>query len=141
MVSILRGHDGTGVTLHRTYLTADGHKANVTPAKKFMAGLRLNGGAVRLSRVADWIGVAEGIETALAASMRFGVPVWAATNAVLLEQFRPPEGVKTVWIMGDSDSSYTGQAAAYNLARRLVRDGYGVELHFPANLDTDWCDA
>lgn len=141
MVSILRGHDGAGVTLHRTYLALDGRKANVDPAKKFMAGKRLNGGAVRLTRVAETIGIAEGIETALAASIRFGVPVWAATNAVLLEQFLPPDGVKAVRIFGDNDSSYTGQAAAYNLARRLVRDGYAVDLAFPQDVDSDWCDA
>lgn len=139
MVSVLRGADGTGVTLHRTYLTPDGRKASVNPSKKFMAGKRLNGGAVRLSRVAERIGIAEGIETALAAGLRFGVPVWAATNAVLLEQFIPPEGVTAVWIMGDNDSSYTGQAAAYNLAKRLIRDGYAVELSFPEAVDTDWC--
>lgn len=140
MVSILRGPDGTGVTLHRTYLTMAGEKASVTPAKKFMAGLRLNGGAVRLSRVTETIGIAEGIETALAASMRFGIPVWAATNATLLEQFMPPAGVKTVWIMGDNDRSYTGQAAAYVLAKRLVRDGFAVEIRMPEAVDTDWAD-
>lgn len=140
MVSILRGHDGTGVTVHRTYLTSGGEKANLNPSKKFMAGKRLNGGAVRLSRVAEKIGIAEGIETALAASQRFGVPVWAATNATLLEQFLPPEGVKAVWVMGDNDSSYTGQAAAFNLAKRLIRDGYAVDLSIPQNADTDWCD-
>lgn len=140
MVSILRGADGTGVTLHRTYLTLDGAKANVSPQKKFMAGLRLNGGAVRLSRVVEQIGIAEGIETALAASIRFGLPVWAATNATLLEQFQPPSGVRSVWIMGDNDSSYTGQAAAYSLAKRLVRDKYEVQLSFPDGADKDWCD-
>lgn len=140
MVSILRGQDGTGATLHRTYLTMDGRKASVEPAKKFMAGKRLNGGAVRLSRVQECIGIAEGIENALAASIRFGVPVWAATNAVLLEQFLPPEGIKSVRIFGDNDSTYTGQAAAFVLARRLVRDGIAVELDFPSQQDTDWCD-
>ena len=140
MVSILRGQDGTGVTLHRTYLTATGEKADVEPAKKFMAGKRLNGGAVRLSRVSEHIGIAEGIETALAASMRFGLPVWAATNSVLLEQFMPPVGVRSVRVFGDNDSSYTGQAAAYCLAKRLVRDGYAVDLDFPQGIDTDWCD-
>ena len=140
MISILRGPDGTGVTLHRTYLTKDGNKANVTQVKKFMPGRRLNGGAVRLSRVAEHIGLSEGIETALAASMSFGVPVWASTNAVLMEQFMPPVGVKMVTIMGDNDASYVGQAAAYNLAKRLVRDGLTVNLKFPDMVDTDWCD-
>lgn len=140
MVSIVRDSAGHGVTLHRTYLTEDGRKADLSPAKKFMAGKRLNGAAVRLSRVAEMIGIGEGIETALAASQRFGVPVWAATNSVLLEQFLPPEGVRTVWIFGDNDASFTGQAAAYNLAKRLVRDKFNVELFIPEGVDSDWCE-
>lgn len=140
MISVLRSEDGTGATLHRTYLTTNGEKAPVTQVKKFMAGKRLNGGAVRLSRVQAQIGIAEGIETALAASERFQMPVWAATNAVLLEQFMPPAGVQAVHVFGDNDSSFTGQAAAYSLARRLVRDGFAVEVHFPERADSDWCD-
>lgn len=140
MVSVLRAPDGTGITLHRTYLTLDGRKASMTPAKKFMAGKRLNGGAVRLSRVSETIGISEGIETALAASIRFHMPVWAATNSVLLEQFMPPAGVESVVIFGDNDSSYTGQSAAYNLARRLVRDGIQAEVVLPDRVDKDWCD-
>lgn len=140
MVSVLRAPDGTGVTLHRTYLTLEGAKAAVSPAKKLMPGKRLNGSAIRLTRVAETIGIAEGLETAIAASRRFGVPVWSASNAALLEQFIPPEGVRHVHIFGDNDSSFTGQAAAYTLARRLVRDKFTVDLQFPPDPDTDWCD-
>lgn len=141
MISIMRDQEGLGVTLHRTYLTEAGEKASVEPVKKFMAGKRLNGAAVRLSRVQSHIGIAEGIENALAASSRFGLPVWAATNAVLLEQFMPPAGVLTVSVFGDTDSSWTGQAAAYGLAKRLSRDGFNVEVVMPPNFDEDWCDA
>jgi len=141
MVSILRDAEGLGVTLHRTYLNMKGEKASVDPVKKFMAGKRINGAAVRLSRVQEWIGIAEGIENALTASNRFSTPVWAATNAVLLEQFMPPDGVVGVRIFGDKDSSWTGQAAAFNLAKRLMRDGYSVDVTMPENFDEDWCDA
>jgi len=141
MVSIMRDVDGLGITLHRTYLTSAGEKASVNPVKKFMAGKRLNGGAVRLSRVQECVGIAEGIENALAASVRFSLPIWAATNAVLLEQFMPPEGVKEVHIFGDTDSSWTGQAAAFVLAKRLERDGFKVKVTMPEKFDEDWCDA
>lgn len=140
MVSVLRGHDGTGCTVHRTYLTLDGEKADVSPVKKFMAGKKLNGGAVRLSRVQSSIGIAEGIETALAASRLFDIPVWAATNAVLLEHFIPPAGVTEVRVCGDNDTSFTGQASAFNLAKRLIRDGFSVKVSIPDQVDADWCD-
>ena len=140
MVSIIRDSAGHGVTLHRTYLTSDGKKASVSPNKKLMPGKALNGSAVRLSRVAEHIGIAEGIETALAAAVRFNLPTWSATNAVLLEQWIPPAGIRKVTIMADNDQSFTGQAAAYVLAKRLVRDGLAVEIKIPNVTNTDWAD-
>lgn len=140
MVSIMRDIEGRGVTVHRTYLTSNGEKANVDPVKKFMAGKSLKGAAVRLSRVASHIGIAEGLETALAASQRFQLPVWAATNATLLEQWHVPQGVKRITIMADNDQSFTGQAAAFMLAKRLVRDGLVVDIKIPGTMNTDWAD-
>ena len=141
MIAKMTYPDGTGASIHRTYLTADGQKASVQTVKKFMAGKPLNSAAVRLSEVREYIGIAEGIETALAASNRFSVPVWAATNAVLLESWMPPVGVKRVLIAADNDASYTGQSAAFNLARRLIRDGLAVQIEIPEKVGTDWADA
>jgi putative DNA primase/helicase len=140
MVARIRYPDGAGASIHRTYLTNDGHKAPVPQVKKIMAGKPLNTGSVRLGAAGMTLGIAEGIETALAASQRFGVPVWAATNAVLLESWVPPEGVSRVLIAGDNDASFTGQAAAFSLARRLVRDGLAVEVHVPGQMGKDWAD-
>lgn len=140
MLSTMRYPNGTAASIHRTYLTIDGQKAPVQNAKKFMQGKPLQTAAVRLGAVAPRIGVAEGIETALAASRRFQVPIWAATNAVLLEAWVPPAGVTEVLIAGDNDASYTGQSAAFALARRLVRDGYAVEIRIPDVEGKDWAD-
>lgn len=140
MISVIRSSNGRGASLHRTYLTQDGQKANVDPVKKFVEGLPLNGACIRLSRVEEHIGISEGIETALSAGWVFDLPVWAATNAVLLAQWEPPEGIQRVTIFGDNDSSFTGQAAAYTLAKRLVNKGIAVELKFPREVDHDWCD-
>lgn len=140
MVARLQYPDGTGASIHRTYLTDDGAKAPVPQPKKIMAGKPLNTAAVRLGEARTTLGVAEGIETALAASIRFCVPVWAATNATLLESWVPPVGVDRVLIAGDNDASYTGQAAAFNLAKRLVRDGYAVEIQIPGQTGKDWAD-
>ena len=65
--------------------------------------------------------MAEGVETALAVEALYGLPCWATANANQLEKFMPPEGVKSISIFGDNDSSYTGQKAAYVLANRLTR--------------------
>jgi len=140
MVALMRYPDGTAASIHRTYLTVDGHKAPVQDVKKFMQGKPLQTASVHLGAIAPRMGVGEGIETALAASRRFGVPVWAATNAVLLEAWMPPAGVIEVLIAGDNDTSYTGQAAAFALAKRLRREGYAVEVHIPGVAGTDWAD-
>jgi putative DNA primase/helicase len=140
MVARIRYPDGAGASIHRTYLTNDGHKAPVPQVKKIMAGKPLNTGSVRLGAAGMTLGIAEGIETALAASQRFGVPIWAATNAVLLEAWVPPEGVERVVIVGDNDASFTGQAAAFGLARRLVQKGLAVEIRIPDQVGKDWAD-
>ncbi|WP_426117278.1 DUF7146 domain-containing protein [Massilia sp. PWRC2] len=140
MLAKIQYPDGTGASIHRTYLTDIGTKAAVPQPKKIMAGKPLNSGAVRLSEVSPALGIAEGIETALAASIRFGVPFWAATNATLLESWVPPLGVERVLIAGDNDASFTGHAAAYALARRLVQKGLAVEVHIPERVGKDWAD-
>jgi len=140
MLAKIRYPDGAGASIHRTYLTNEGEKAPVPQPKKIMAGKALNSACVRLGATATTLGIAEGIETALAASIRFEVPVWAATNAALLEAWVPPPGVDRVLIAGDNDYSFTGQAAAYGLARRLAHKGIAVEVHIPDRIDSDWAD-
>ena len=62
------------VALHRTYLTADGRKADVPSVKKLTgAAGPLAGACIPLHKPArGCIGIAEGIETALAAWLRIG---------------------------------------------------------------------
>lgn len=138
MVALVQAQDGTGATLHRTYLK-NGHKAPVESAKKLMPGRRVTGGAIRLSGVGEWIGIAEGIETALAAYIQFGIPVWSCVTAHGIETFDPPTGVKRITIFADNDASFTGQKAAYTAAFRLVQQGFDVEVKVPAVVG-DWLD-
>jgi putative DNA primase/helicase len=131
---------GTGVSLHRTYLNTDGTRLQVDDAKKLMPGLGIAGAAVRLSGLAEEIGVAEGIETAVAASQLFNVPVWSCISAGGLESFVPPAGVKRVVVFGDNDASFTGQAAAYSLAKRMTLAGIPARVMLPEVVGADWCD-
>ena len=117
------------LTYHVTYLQ-DGHKAPVDPCRKLLPGPGLKGAAVPLWPAAEVMGIAEGIETAIAASMLFEVPVWAALNTSLLKSWRPPEIAKRVLIFGDNDKNFAGQAAAYALGHRL-HGAVDVEVHFP----------
>lgn len=143
MVARVLNAAGKPISIHRTYLTMDGKKADVEAPKKLMTGTEPMGNcAIRLAPPKDgWLGVAEGIETALAA-MRIGggVPVWSCISAGLLTQFRPPEGVTLLAIYADNDKSYTGQAAAYKLAQAVSLTGVECRVIVPPRPGTDWCD-
>ena len=139
MIALVTAPDGSGATIHRTYLK-DGKKAPVASPKKIMPGLPLSGAAVRLSPVGECLGIAEGIETAMAASERFSIPTWSCISAAGMESFIPPEGVKQVWIFADNDANFTGQKAAYVLAHRLALAGIAVRVEIPDETGKDWAD-
>jgi len=130
MVAIFRNISGETCSYHITYLTHDGKKlANYVP-KKFLPRIRdMTGGAIRLGGICERIGIAEGIETAMAAMQYYGHPVWAAANANFLQNVQIPVSVKSVVIYTDEDKSFTGQKVAYTLASRLkVQEGKDVEV-------------
>ncbi len=142
LLAVMRYADGTGSSIHRTFLTRDGWKAPLEPCRMVMPGKPINGSCVRLGTpiIAGRIGIAEGIETALSASALFGMPVWAAISAGGLVSWDPPESIKSVVIFGDNDETYTGQASAYTLARRLKLAGLAVDVQIPGVAGADWCD-
>lgn len=139
MVALVRGADGLAVNMHRTYLTNDGEKAPVSEARRVMPMPLPAGCAVRLAPYQDALGIAEGIETAAAVSILFGVPCWAALNAQNMMGWVPPDGVR-VMVYGDNDASFTGHAAAYTLGRKLKAKSLDVTVHIPPDRGTDWND-
>ncbi len=133
MIAAFMNADGRVVTLHRTYLEND-RKAKVGSPKKLMpTSGEMAGGAVRLFQYKDVLGIAEGLETAIAATQLFDIPTWAALSAGMLEQWEPPSDIKHVVIFGDRDErTFTGQKAAYILANKLAIKGYVVEVELPS---------
>jgi len=141
MVSKIVGYDDKAQNVHLTYLTEDGHKADVTPSRRVMAGPLPDGCAIRLSPADTHMGIAEGIETAISASVLFGIPVWSAINAQNLAKWRPPAITRSVTVFADNDESFTGHAAAYTLAKRLtLQHGLNVEVLVPPVVGQDWAD-
>jgi putative DNA primase/helicase len=69
----------------------------------------LAGAAIRLTPVSRTLGIAEGIETALAASELFEVPVWSCISTTGIESFEPPEGAEHIVIFADNDENFAGQ--------------------------------
>jgi putative DNA primase/helicase len=140
MLAIVADMSGQPVTMHRTYLTKAGAKAPVEFAKKLLPGDMPTGAAIRLTPVAPCLGIAEGIETAIAATILTGVPCWSAVTALGLSRWMPPADVTEVVVFGDNDQSYTGHAAAYVLARRLTAKKLAVDVSVPQGAGDDWAD-
>lgn len=142
MLAMVQGVDGDAVNIHRTFLGPNG-KADMDDPRATMPGPLPDGCAVRLYPVhGERIGIAEGIETAIAAAKRFNMPVWAALNSTLLGKWQPPAGVSSIVVFGDNDPKFGGNAAAYALAHRLAaRLRLDVEVRIPAIVGKDWADA
>jgi putative DNA primase/helicase len=121
MVAVMHNASGEQCMLHVTHLNHDGTKADVKSVKKYTGSISSTDGAhIRLTSVHQRIGIAEGIETALAVMRLFKIPCWASGSANFMETFKAPKGVEFVTVFADNDSNYRGQAAAYTLANRLT---------------------
>ncbi|MFZ0995780.1 MAG: toprim domain-containing protein [Candidatus Dormiibacterota bacterium] len=118
--------DGQVVGLHRTFLDPRGAgKARVDSPKRFLG--RVLGAAVHLGEpAAGRLGVAEGIETALAVQEARGTPMWASGSAVGLARLVLPPGLAVLEAWADPDQA--GRGAAGELRRRAEAASVGVEL-------------
>jgi putative DNA primase/helicase len=143
MLALVGVHGERPVSLHRTFLAPDGSgKAEMASPRKMMPGELPDSACVALS---EWtgngvLGIAEGIETAMAASARFDVPCWAAISAPMLAKWTPPEGCEEVVIFADHDPTFAGHAAAYRLAQRIAVKGLPVSVQIPPAMGDDWAD-
>ena len=135
---------GKPINIHRIFITPMGRKTSLEPARKLMRGSLPPGAAVRLGRIGEGkeaaLGIAEGVETALAAAQLFQMPVWSVLSAGGIERFVIPEGVEHLCIFGDNDQNYTGAKAAYVLASRaVVQSKINASVFIPSR-DSDWND-
>jgi putative DNA primase/helicase len=148
---VVRGFDADSrwVQLHKTYLTNHGAKAAVANPKKTEVGLGSRSFAFRLDEPAgDRLGVAEGIETALAASLLCGMAVWPCHSAGILANFELPAylrpRIRRIVIFADSDppkrGRRAGSEAAAKLAQRLDAAGLRSTIVRPARTGSDMAD-
>lgn len=140
MVAPVVAADGRAVALHRTYLTADGRKADLPSAKKLtgVAG-PLAGACIPLNKsMQGRIGIAEGIETALAAWLASSVPTVAAYCAANLAAWQWPIAVQRLVIFADHDKA--GRHSADILLSRAVRAGLQASVMTPSEAGADWAD-
>ena len=84
------------------------------------------------------IGIAEGIETALAAWRVSAMPTVASYCAGNLAAWQWPAGVQRLVIFADADRA--GRAAADRLRSRAVARHLRCDVMTPTDEGTDWCD-
>lgn len=147
LLAPIKDKDGRIVSIHRIFITPDGDKAPVPDPKKMMSACgELRGAAIKLFQAGEVLGVAEGIETALAAHAISRMPVWSCVSATLMELVDIPDSVKHVVIWADLDVSGRGLQAAEKLADRLEAAGKTVEICLPpgpipeGKKGVDWLD-
>jgi len=146
MLALVRSPEDKATTMWRTYLNSEGSgKADVRQQKKPYSQPGA-GSAVRLFEPVDGVlGVAEGIETALAAHVLYKIPVWAGMCADIMKGIVFPDTVKEVVIFADNDAPDSlgfckGIEAAKELALRLRGEGRKVSIKMPREVGTDYLD-
>jgi putative DNA primase/helicase len=128
-------------TLHRTWINADGTKANVDPPRMLLGGHRKAGGVIRLwpdEAVTTGLAVAEGIETALSLAHSYR-PAWACIDAGNLAALPVLPGIECLVIGADHDEA--GLRAAEACAERWEAAGVDVVAIAPQTARSDWNDA
>jgi len=136
MIAAVRDDAGL-VAVHRTFLDgATARQANFDNPKRLLAVPEM--GAVRIGAATRVLGIAEGIETALAASKIHGITVWAVLGNERFGIVSIPHCVEHLVILADNDA---GGARAAQLAHEgLQRDGLTIEAVWPPSVHNDWAD-
>ena len=129
------------LSLHFTRLASDGRgKAGGDCDKLLLSGHRKRGGVVRLwpdDCVTYGLGVAEGLESALAAALLF-TPIWSTVDAGNMAALSVLAGIESLTIYADNDQA--GLKAARECARRWAAAGRDVRIRAPRAEGKDAAD-
>lgn len=136
MIAAVRDDVGL-VAVHRTFLNAKtAGKADIETPKMLLGNP--GRGVVRIGEAARVLGLAEGIETALAAAAIHKIPVWAVLGNERFGMVSIPERVERLVIMADNDAG--GVRAAKLAQEGLARPGRVIDIRWPPAQHNDWAD-
>lgn len=86
----------------------------------------------------DTLGLAEGIETAMAAIALLDLPVWSTLGAERLHQIAIPASVRRLVLLPDNDRA--GRIGQRRAAEVYARGGIQVDTIWPPMPFNDWND-
>ncbi|WP_176400374.1 DUF7146 domain-containing protein [Sphingobium sp. Z007] len=126
------------VAVHRTFLDpTTGLKADDLSDPRLMLG-RPGRGAVQLAAATTVLGLAEGVETALAAMRLHRIPVWATLGAERAAHVLLPSGLKRLVLLFDRDAA--GWKANRRAHLAYNRPGLEIVSPWPPAPCNDWAD-
>jgi putative DNA primase/helicase len=152
MVCLYRDANHKPVSIHRTFLTSDGFKAELPAgekSKRMMPSpsfVEFKGGAIHLTAHKRILSLTEGIETALAVFDATGLPTWPTFCDSMLARFEIPEDVEYIIVWADKDISLAGEKAAKEFKQRAWERGKACQIMLPRfpipkkDKTIDWLD-
>lgn len=144
ILSLVRNNQGNPVLIHRTFLDENGDKVDFGKrlgARKMTPPVdkRVKGRQIRLFKPEHgYLGICEGIETAMTIKSKTGLAVWPCLSASMLKSFQAPEGIHTVVNFVDKDRKQAGELAAKGLRDQWSSGTQLIDLLPPTPiLDSD----
>ncbi len=139
---VTHAETGEPLSVHRTWIdpAKPGHKAAIEPPRTYWTRLPTKGGCVRLwpdEAVTMGLGIAEGIETALALAHGFA-PVWSCLDAGHMASLPVLDGIESLMIAVDRDDA--GIRATRACADRWSAAGVAVAIVAPRTAGHDIAD-
>lgn len=125
------------VAIHRTFLDPRTRRKAGFDNPKRLLGLP-GQGAVRLGQPGRVLGLAEGVETALAATVLHKIPVWAVLGNERFGMIDLPQHVEQLLLLADNDAG--GKRAVALAEDGLQRDGLMMRTLWPHERHNDWAD-
>ncbi|EJU14632.1 virulence-associated protein E [Sphingomonas sp. LH128] len=127
------------VAVHRTFLdpaTAGGRADDLAESRMLLGSPGC--GAVQLMSARRVLGLAEGIETALAAMAIQKIPVWATLGTARAHRVLLPAGLERLVLLFDRDAA--GWSACRRARETYMRPGLEVRHIWPPAPHNDWAD-
>lgn len=128
LIAAVSSPDGTLTGIQRTFLSDEGHKADVPEAKLSLG--RVAGGSIQLGPVEASLVVTEGLEDGLTLAQALGRSVWVSAGTAMLPRMELAEETRAVVIGADGDAA--GEAAANKAAHAFAAAGRRVRIMRPA---------
>jgi putative DNA primase/helicase len=137
LLAAVRDESGL-VAVHRTFLDLEPARLSAIASPKRALG-RLGRGAVRLRRPeAGMLGLAEGVETAMAATLLTGIPCWATLGTERFGRIALPPAARRLILFLDNDRG--GHRAGKLALEALGSSGMVIEIRRPESRGADWND-